>query len=61
METNKKLYSVALVSVALILFLIFVSSTASAASSPTITETRITTHGTASNPDIYGKQDSVAG
>jgi beta propeller repeat protein len=65
MEINKKLYSVALVSVTLILFSVLVSSTASAASSPKITETRITTHGTAANPDIYGNkivwQDNRAG
>jgi len=51
---NKKFHSVALASSALVLFLILVSSTASAASSSAITETRITNHGTASNPDIYG-------
>jgi beta propeller repeat protein len=50
MKTNKKLYSLALVSSALILFLILVSSTASAS----ITETRITTHGMACEPQIYG-------
>lgn len=49
MKTNKKLYSVALASATLILFLILVSSTASAS----IAETRITNHGTAGNPDIY--------
>ena len=47
----KKLYSVASVSAAVILFLIIVSSTASAS----ITETWITNHGTASGDyDIYG-------
>jgi beta propeller repeat protein len=46
----KKLYSLSFMSVAMILFLILVSSTASAA----ITEKRITTHGTASDPAIYG-------
>ena len=51
MKTNKKFCSVAFVSTALILFLIFVSSAASA--SPTITETRITTSGSAINPAIY--------
>jgi len=101
MEINKKLYSVALVSAALLLFLIFVSSMASAQTEPEITsgvgdtsdeqilsdevptevdgiatesvepaalkipKTRITTHGTASNPDIYGDkivwQDNRAG
>jgi beta propeller repeat protein len=98
MKINKKLYSVALVSVTLILFLILVSSAASAqtelnpqniippeitsgtgntsedqvlsedvstegnstdtesiqAATPSIPKTRITTHGTAYNPDIYG-------
>jgi FOG: PKD repeat len=49
MKINKKLHSVALASAALILFLILVSSTAAAS----ITETRITTHGTADNPAIY--------
>ena len=50
MKTNKKLYSIALASAALILFLILVSSTVSAATeqnaSPTITETKITTSDT---------------
>ncbi|AKB52508.1 Chitin binding protein [Methanosarcina barkeri str. Wiesmoor] len=54
MKINKKSYSVVIASAVLILFLIFVSSTASAASPSAITETRITNHGTASNPDIYG-------
>jgi len=54
MNINKKSYSVAFVSTVLILFLILVSSTASATSPSAITETRITNHGTASNPDIYG-------
>jgi beta propeller repeat protein len=54
MGNRKKLYSMALASVALILFLILVLSTASAAS-PTITETRITTNSFDSdNPVIYG-------
>jgi beta propeller repeat protein len=48
----KKLYSVASVLAAVFLFLILVSSTASAS----ITETRITTSGTASNPAIYGNR-----
>jgi len=65
MKINKKMYSVALVSVILILFLVLVSSMASAASSSAITETRITTHRTAANPDIYGDkivwQDNRAG
>jgi len=63
MKINKKLHSVALVSVALILFLILVSSASSA--SPKITETQITTSGSASNPDISGNkivwQDSRLG
>jgi beta propeller repeat protein len=46
----KKLYSVASISAAVILFLILVSSTASAS----ITEKWITNHGTASSPAIYG-------
>jgi beta propeller repeat protein len=51
MKINKKLYSIALASTTMILFLIIVSSTASAA----ITETQITNHGTASGGyDIYG-------
>ena len=58
MKTNEKLHSVALVSAALILFLILVSSTASAATvenaSLTINETRITTSGSAAFPAIYG-------
>jgi beta propeller repeat protein len=53
MKNNTKLHSAALASAILILFIIIVSSTASAAS-PKITETRITFHKTASNPDIYG-------
>src|SRR5665647_1510057 len=63
MKVNKKLHSVVLVSVALILFLILVSSASSA--SPKITETQITTSGSASNPDISGNkivwQDSRLG
>jgi beta propeller repeat protein len=78
MKTNKKLHLLALTSVAMVLFLILVSSAASASvgnetlngtspditqssitkasisAAPKITETRITTHKTASNPDIYG-------
>ncbi|HII92149.1 MAG TPA: PKD domain-containing protein [Methanosarcina sp.] len=54
MKLNKKSYSLALASAVLILCLIFVSSAASAASLSAITETRITNHGTASSPDIYG-------
>ena len=57
MNNNRELRSIFLASAALILLLILFSSTASAAtaqsSSPKITETRITAHGTASNPDIY--------
>mgnify|MGYP002407277162 FL=1 len=55
MKTNKKLYSVTLASVALILFLILVPSAASAAPL-TITETRITTSGYAHYPSIYGNR-----
>ncbi len=54
METIKKLNSLALVLAALILFLIIVSSAASA--SPKITETKITTSGSASSPDISGNK-----
>jgi beta propeller repeat protein len=78
MKTDTKLYSLTLTLVAMILFLILVSSTASASvgnetsngaspninqtnitkasisAAPKIIETRITTHKTASNPDIYG-------
>lgn len=50
MKSNKKLFSASLVSTVVILFLILVSSIASAS----IAETRITTHGTASTPAIYG-------
>lgn len=46
----KSLHLVALASVAVVLFFLFISSTATAS----IVETRITTHGTASDPDIYG-------
>ncbi|WP_292391353.1 PKD domain-containing protein [Methanosarcina sp. UBA5] len=54
MKTDKKLFSVTLASVALILFFTLVSSAASAAS-PTVTETRITTNSSNSqNPVIYG-------
>jgi len=57
MKTKEKLHSVALASVALILCLIFVSSTVSAATeqsaSPKITITQITTSGLATHPDIY--------
>ena len=53
MKPNKKLYSVFLASAALILYLIIVSSIVSAASSPLITETRITTSGSAACPAIY--------
>lgn len=55
MKTNKKLCSVIFASVALISFLFLLSSSASAASSLKITETRITTNPSNSlNPDIYG-------
>jgi beta propeller repeat protein len=50
MRHKEKLHSIAIASVAVILFLILVSSTASAS----ITEKWITNHGTASNPAIYG-------
>jgi beta propeller repeat protein len=50
MENKNKLHSAALASVGVILFLIIVSSTASAS----ISETRITTSGKANNPAIYG-------
>jgi len=57
METRKKLYSIALASVTLILFLILISSTASASdvqnAFSTITETKITTNGSANDPTIY--------
>jgi beta propeller repeat protein len=53
MKNNTKLHSAALALATLILFIIIVSSTVSAAS-PKITETRITTHGTAEIPAIYG-------
>ncbi len=52
MKISKNLHSLTLVSATLILFLILVSSTASAA----ITETRITTHGTANVPAIYNNK-----
>jgi hypothetical protein len=52
MRINKKLYSVTLASVALILFLILVPSAASAAPI-TIAETQITTSGYAYYPSIY--------
>ncbi|MDR7665166.1 PKD domain-containing protein [Methanosarcina sp. Z-7115] len=58
MKINKKLHSLALASSALVLFLILVSSTVSAATeqtaSLTINETRITTSGSAAFPAIYG-------
>jgi len=58
MRNNKKLNSVALSAVSLILFLSLVSSTALAATldnpSLTINETRITTSGSAEDPEIYG-------
>ncbi len=65
MKINKKIHSITLTSVTLVLFLFLVTFTASATSSSAITETRITTHGTADNPDIYGNkivwQDNRAG
>ena len=69
MKYKEKAYSIALASTVMIIFLIFVSSTASAApgqegtgtttksiqsAAPKITETRITTTGSASDPHIYG-------
>jgi len=58
MKNRDKLYLVSLASIALILFLILVSSTASATTAQnapfTITETQITTSGSAETPDIYG-------
>ncbi len=53
MKTKLRIYSTSLAAVTLVLFLILVSSAATAAPL-TITETRITTNGSASNPDIYG-------
>jgi beta propeller repeat protein len=50
MKTKFNLHSFALTSIALVFFLILVSSVASAS----ITETRITNHGKADNPAIYG-------
>jgi beta propeller repeat protein len=65
MKISKRLNSLAVISAVLVLFLILVLSTASAASSPKITESRITTYGTASAPDIFGNnivwQDSRNG
>ena len=52
MKTKIKLRSLTLTSIALVLFLILVSSVASAS----ISETRITNHGTAGSPDIYGNR-----
>ncbi len=58
MKLNERSYSVALASAVLILFLILVSSTASATTeqgaSLTINETQITTSGSAGVPSIYG-------
>lgn len=51
MKVNKKMNTVSSISAALVLFLITVSSTTSAASSPKITETQIIT---GANPAIYG-------
>lgn len=52
MKTNRGLYSLILSSTALVLFLILVSPTASA-NSPTVTETQITSSGSASCPVIW--------
>jgi beta propeller repeat protein len=61
MEMNKKIYSAGLASIAVVLFLILASSIAAAS----ITETRITSKGSASDPAIYGKnivwQDNRSG
>lgn len=61
MRHKEKLCSIAIASAAMVLFLILVSSTASAS----ITEKWITNYGTASNPAIYGNtivwQDSRNG
>ena len=58
MKTNKKLYSIALATEALVLFLILVSSTASAIpvdnATLTIHETQISTGGFSASPDISG-------
>lgn len=55
MKAYKKLYSAALAATFLFLLLIFVSLAASAVSSPTITETQITTNPSNSeHPAIYG-------
>ncbi|MDW5549602.1 PKD domain-containing protein [Methanosarcina sp.] len=58
MKINKKLYSVALTSSVLVLFLILFSSTVSATTeqtaSLTINKTQITTSGSAAYPSIYG-------
>ncbi len=58
MKINKKLYSVALTSSVLVLFLILFSSTVSAATeqtaSLTINKTQIITSGSAAYPSIYG-------
>jgi beta propeller repeat protein len=57
MKNKLRIYSTGLAAVALVLFLILVSSAATAASL-TITETRITTSGLASYPAIY--EDNIA-
>jgi beta propeller repeat protein len=61
MRHKEKLHSIAIASAAVVLFLILISSTASAS----ITEKLITNQGTASNPAIYGNtivwQDSRNG
>ncbi len=69
MKTKSELCSVALAATTLILLLILFSSTVSAATaqsaSPTVTETRITTHRAADRPEIYGNtivwQDNRSG
>jgi beta propeller repeat protein len=54
MKAYKKLCSIAFISAILILLLVLVSSAASV--SPKITNTRITTSGSAENPAIYGNK-----
>lgn len=58
MKTNETSYSILLTLTVLILFLILVSSTVSAAAeqsvSPELNETKLTTSGSAGFPDIYG-------
>jgi len=53
MKEKSKLFSIALAATALVLFLVLIPSTASAGPL-TVTETQITTSGSAENPAIYG-------